>query len=60
MKIILDVDHIVREMRVSEEAFTKWKAANLEPFQEGGGGRWTALEELTLKSSNYSNDLKTG
>lgn len=60
MKIILDLDQIVREMGIPEEAYVKWKAANLDQSQEGGGVRWTALEDSGLLEKSFSKDLKTG
>lgn len=63
MKMILDLDHVVREMKLSMESFTEWKAANLEQTEEGGGSvRWSALEEGGFLDHAYksSPDLKTG
>jgi hypothetical protein len=62
MKIILDVDQVVREMNLSSEVFAKWKAANLDQNQEGGNSRWPALEESGFLDLTYpvSTDLKTG
>lgn len=60
MRIILDVDQIVREMNLSEEAFGKWKTANLDRTQEGGDVRWSALEESGFLDKGYTSDLKIG
>jgi hypothetical protein len=63
MRVILDIDQVVREMKLSTEALVKWKAANLEQVQEGGASsKWPALEESGFLDKSYSSstDLKTG
>lgn len=59
MKIILDLDQVVRDMNLPADAFEKWKAANLDS-QEGGEVRWIAREDISLLGNTYSEDLKTG
>lgn len=63
MKMILDLDQVVREMNLSTEAFEKWKAANLKQAQDDGGSvRWPALEESGFLDNKHSvsPDLKIG
>lgn len=61
MRMILDLEQIVRAMNISEESFAAWKAANLDQHQDGGV-RWHALEESGFldQSPMGNQDLKTG
>lgn len=62
MKMILDLDHIVRELGISQDAFAQWKAANLESTSANGSASWPDLEESGFHGKAYSKaaDLMTG
>jgi hypothetical protein len=62
MKLILDIDHVVREMNISSEVYARWKAASLDSSLDGGGARWKALEDSGFMERSYSksHDLKIG
>ncbi len=62
MKMILDLDHIVRELGISQDAFSQWKTANLESASASGSAAWSVLEESGFNGKSYSKaaDLMTG
>lgn len=62
MKMILDLDHIVRELGISHDAFAQWKAANLEDVSASGSASWSVLEESGFNGKSFSKpaDLMTG
>lgn len=61
MKMILDLDHIVRELGISQDAFAQWKAANLESASASGSASWPELEDSGFNGRSYSKaDLMTG
>jgi hypothetical protein len=62
MKMILDLDHIISEMGLSQESFAQWKAANLEDVAAGGSASWSVLEEAGFLNKAYHKaaDLKIG
>ncbi len=62
MKMILDLDHIVRELGISKDAFAQWKAANLDCASASGSASWSELEESGFTGKSYSKaaDLMTG
>lgn len=62
MKMILDLDHVVRELGISQDAYAQWKAANLEDVPASGSASWSVLEESGFHGKSYANaaDLMTG
>lgn len=44
MKVILDLDHIVRELGISQDAFAQWKTVNLERVWVSDAISWLGLE----------------
>lgn len=62
MKMILDLNHVVRELGLSEESFAHWKAANLDNVSASGSASWSGLEDSSFMNKGYhkAGDLKIG
>lgn len=61
-KTTLDVEHIIRELGLSQERYAQWKAANLDNVSAGGSGYWSVLEDSGFlnKAFHKPADLKIG
>jgi hypothetical protein len=60
MKMILDLEHVIRELGLSQESYAQWKAANLDNVSAGGSGSWSALEDSGFLNKAFHRDLKIG